>query len=105
MMTEDKRTRCLKVVAVCDLVIKVCIAAAVICFILMLVSCDWGGIGNHEETTNTTNQTILYSADGVPIQVLARDGLYYVAVGEAPMDLLAERGLTRLKTGEVVPLS
>ena len=72
--------------------------------VLLLVGCDFSGIGNKENTTNTTNQTILYSDAGQPIQVLAREGTYYIGVGEAPIDLLVERGLTRLSTGEVVPL-
>ena len=70
----------------------------------LLAGCDaWVG-KNETNTSSNTQQTILYSESGIPIQVLARDGLHYVNVGEAPVDLLAERGLTRLAMGEVVPI-
>lgn len=70
----------------------------------LLAGCDaWVG-KNETNTSSSTQQTIIYNESGVPIQVLSRDGLHYINVGEAPIDLLAERGLTRLSSGEVVPI-
>jgi hypothetical protein len=75
-----------------------------LCLCALVVGCDWGGIGNRENTTITSNQYVIYSEDGKPVQVLAKDGLTYINVGDASNELLIERGLIRLENGEVVKL-
>jgi len=66
--------------------------------LLGLVGCM--GIGNRQ-TNTTTNQTVIYQGE-VPVMVLDYDGVHYISVNDAPQDLLIERGLLRLQTGEVV---
>lgn len=68
---------------------------------LLLAGCK-GGIDYEEKTIINTNQTVIYDETGKPVQVLSRNGLQYINVGEAPIDLLVDRGLIRLETGEVV---
>lgn len=57
------------------------------------------GIGNKTETVTTT-QTVIYQGE-VPVFVLNHEGTQYVSVGEASQELLIERGLLRLETGQV----
>lgn len=64
----------------------------------LVAGCD--GIGNKTETV-TTVQTVIYQGD-VPVFVLNHEGTQYIAVGEASQELLIERGLMRLETGQVV---
>lgn len=68
---------------------------------LLIVGCDDIGIGNKRVETNTTTQTVIYQ-DEAPVMVLNHEGTQYVSVGEASQELLIERGLLRLDTGEVV---
>lgn len=65
---------------------------------LLVAGCD--GIGNKTETV-TTVQTVIYQGEQ-PVLILDWDGLHYIGVGEASNELLIERGLMRLETGEVV---
>lgn len=65
---------------------------------MFVVGCD--GIANKNVTTTTT-QTVIYQGE-VPIFVLNHEGTQYVSVGEASQELLIERGLMRLETGQVV---
>lgn len=66
--------------------------------VLLITGCD--GIGNKTETVTTT-QTVIYQGE-VPIFVLNHEGTQYVSVSEASQELLIERGLMRLETGEVI---